>query len=148
MHINYVKKLDMIFLKLQSICPDHNKLIYLVINMGVSSVDGKTILTYWPLRAVEVTLQAYFLNSFYKLISWSFPVKLVLGECHRTPLMKSTLVQVMAWCRQATSHHLSQCWPRSMLLYGIKRPQWVNILIPPWWRMIGLVSLEAITWGN
>ena len=27
---------------------------------------------------------------------------------------KSTLVQVMAWCRQATSHYLSQCWPISM----------------------------------
>ena len=24
---------------------------------------------------------------------------------------KSTLVQVMAWCRQAASHYLSQCWP-------------------------------------
>ena len=24
---------------------------------------------------------------------------------------KSALVQVMAWCRQATSHYLSQCWP-------------------------------------
>ena len=27
---------------------------------------------------------------------------------------QSTLVQVMAWCRQATSHYLSQCWPRSL----------------------------------
>ena len=27
---------------------------------------------------------------------------------------ESTLVQVMAWCRQATSHYLSQCWPRSL----------------------------------
>ena len=27
---------------------------------------------------------------------------------------KSTLVQGMAWCRQATSHYLSQCWPRSL----------------------------------
>ena len=27
---------------------------------------------------------------------------------------KCTLVQVMAWCRQAASHYLSQCWPRSM----------------------------------
>ena len=35
---------------------------------------------------------------------------------------KSTLVQVMAWCRQATSHYLSQCWPRPMLPYGIYRP--------------------------
>ena len=32
---------------------------------------------------------------------------------------QSTLVQVMAWCRQATSHYLSQCWPRSMSKYGV-----------------------------
>ena len=36
---------------------------------------------------------------------------------------KSTLVQVMAWCRQATSHNLSQCWPSSMSPYGVTRPQ-------------------------
>ena len=42
---------------------------------------------------------------------------------------KSTLVQVMAWCRQATSHYLNQCWPRSPTPYGITRPQWVNWLI-------------------
>ena len=30
---------------------------------------------------------------------------------------KSSLVQVLAWCRQATSHYLSQCWPRSMSPY-------------------------------
>ena len=39
---------------------------------------------------------------------------------------KSTLVQVMAWCRQATSHYLSQCWLSSMTPYGITRPQWVK----------------------
>ena len=39
---------------------------------------------------------------------------------------KSTWVQVMAWCHQAPSHYLSQCWLRSMSLYGITRPQWVN----------------------
>ena len=39
---------------------------------------------------------------------------------------KSTLVQVMAWCRPATSHYLSQCWPASMSTYGVTRPQWVN----------------------
>ena len=39
---------------------------------------------------------------------------------------KSTLVQVMAWCCQATSHYLSQCWPRSMSPYGVIKPQWVN----------------------
>ena len=39
---------------------------------------------------------------------------------------KSTLVQVMAWCRQATSHYLKQCWPRCMSPYGVNRPQCVN----------------------
>ena len=32
---------------------------------------------------------------------------------------KSTLVQVMAWCPQATSQFLNQCWPRSLPPYGI-----------------------------
>ena len=39
---------------------------------------------------------------------------------------KSTLVQVMAWCRQATSHYLSQCWLNSLLPHGVTRPQWVK----------------------
>ena len=42
---------------------------------------------------------------------------------------KSTLVQVMAWCRQATSHYLSQCCPRSMLPNGVTRPQWVELFV-------------------
>ena len=32
----------------------------------------------------------------------------------------------MAWCHQATSHYLSQCWRRSVLPYGIHRPQKVK----------------------
>ena len=39
---------------------------------------------------------------------------------------KSALVQVMAWCRQATSHYLSQCWISSLSPHGITRPQWVK----------------------
>ena len=39
---------------------------------------------------------------------------------------QSTLVQVMAWCSQATSHYLSQYWPRSLSPYGVTRPQWIN----------------------
>ena len=39
---------------------------------------------------------------------------------------KSTLVQVMASCRQATSHYLSQCWPTPMSPYDVARPRWVN----------------------
>ena len=40
---------------------------------------------------------------------------------------KSALVHVMALCCQAISHYLSQCWPRSVMWYGVTRPRWVNI---------------------
>ena len=40
---------------------------------------------------------------------------------------KLTLVQVMAWCHQATGNDLSQCWSRSMSPYGVTRPQCVNV---------------------
>ena len=33
----------------------------------------------------------------------------------------------MAWCCQAPSHYLSQCWPRSTSPYDITRSQWVDI---------------------
>ena len=49
---------------------------------------------------------------------------------------KSTLVQVMAWCRQATSRYLSQCWPRSLSPYDVTGPQWVN------------PCCAEISWGN
>ena len=39
---------------------------------------------------------------------------------------KLTLVPIMAWCHQATSHYMGQCWPRSMLSYCITWQQWVN----------------------
>ena len=39
---------------------------------------------------------------------------------------KPTLVQVMAWCRQTTSHYLSQCWLSSLSPYGVTTPKRVN----------------------
>ena len=39
---------------------------------------------------------------------------------------KSTLVQVMAGCRQATSTNLSQYRPIAMLPYGVIWPQWIK----------------------
>ena len=54
-------------------------------------------------------------------------MKLPSDECHWTPLENSTLVQVMAWCHQATSHYLSQCWhvDKPMLI-------WVEIMVLTW----------------
>ena len=48
---------------------------------------------------------------------------------------KSTLAQVMAWCRQATSHYLSQGGPISMSPYGVTKPQWVKIHIALIWKI-------------
>ena len=45
---------------------------------------------------------------------------------------KSTLVQVMAWCCQVTSHYLSQCWPSPMSPYDVTRPQWVKKWSKTW----------------
>ena len=59
--------------------------------------------------------------------SWGISCELALKwMSHDLTDDKSTLVQVMAWCHQATSHYLSQCRPRSLSPYGVTRPQWVN----------------------
>ena len=56
---------------------------------------------------------------------------------------KSTLVQVMAWCRQATSHYLNQCWPRSAMPYGVTWPQWVNAASDPYFYDTKYLSLTC-----
>ena len=52
---------------------------------------------------------------------------------------QSTLVQVMAWCRQATSHYLSQCWPRSLSLSGVTRPWWGKVTCTPMQSYIAII---------
>ena len=88
----------------------------------VLSAQCNGLSNHCPLIGVQVILQVYFSNSFYKSIYWTVPLKLALGECHKTPLMINyQFAQVMAWCHQATSRYLSQCWPSSMLPYVITR---------------------------
>ena len=74
----------------------------------------------------QVTFQHFVVsdikNSFYEIVSSLMPMVWLNDQ--------STLVQVMAWCRQAPSHYLSQCWPRSLSPYGITRPQWVKLIGP------------------
>ena len=53
-------------------------------------------------------------------------------ECHFTD-DQSTMVWVMAWCRQATSHYLSQCWPRSHSPYGVTPFLYWTKNIPACW---------------
>ena len=85
--------------------------------------------THWPHGDVEVILQVNFSISFFKLISWALPVELVSAE-QTTFDHRPTLVQVIAWCYQATYHYLSQCWSRMMSPFGVTKPQIVNIIFP------------------
>ena len=62
----------------------------------------------------RVISQVYFSNSSSEIgVSW-VPLNPIDD--------KSTLVQVMAWCRQAPSHYWNQCWSRSVSPNGINRP--------------------------
>ena len=70
--------------------------------------------TYWPLGDVVVILNVCCWNP---CGSWALLVNCSQVNATNTSDGMITLVQVMAWCCQATSHYLSQCWPRSMLPY-------------------------------
>ena len=57
----------------------------------------------------------------------------------------------MAWCRQAASHYLSQCWPRSIPPHGITRPQWVKstiLWLTHWGRVTHICVSELATIGS
>ena len=56
--------------------------------------------------------------------SYALLLQLLSKECHRTALV---IGQLWLRCLMAQCHYLSQCWPRSILPYGITRPWWVNL---------------------
>ena len=85
----------------------------------------------------------------------------ILSTCCETESMwvpknpidyKSTLVQVMVCCHQASSYYQSQCWPRSISPYGVKWLQWIltydwensyrNIILPIKMNSLCGVALE------
>ena len=85
------------------------------------------LLTHWPLGDFTEIFRKVIFQLILVIDGWSICSKIVLKwiamdltDC------KSTLVQVMAWCRQASSPYLIQCWPRFMSPYGATRPQWVK----------------------
>ena len=85
-------------------------------------------LTHWPLGNLNEILGHVIFKQILVIDGWGI-------SCEIAPIWmsldfnddQSTLVQVMAWCCQATSHYLSQCWPRPLTPYGVTRPQWVKL---------------------
>ena len=83
---------------------------------------GRTfVLTHWPLGDLNEILDEC--SCFSVNDGWRISNKIALRWISLDLTDDtSTFVQVMAWCRQATSHYLSQCGTKSMLPYGITRP--------------------------
>ena len=77
----------------------------------------------------------YFNDWYIEHLQWNSPFRWMLQEPSED---KSTLVQVMAWCHQAPSHYLTQCWTSSMTSYAITRGQWVKILRFYFWNQLCL----------
>ena len=73
-------------------------------------------LFHWVRCHLRLQLRINFMNTSYKIALVRMPQNFFDD--------KLTLVQVMPWYCQATSHYLIQCLPKSMSKYGITRPQW------------------------
>ena len=100
---------------------------YYTVSAWWQLVDSNHVgLTHWPLGNLNEILNVIF-KQILVIDGWSIccEIALIWMSLDFTD-DQLTLVQVMAWCHQATSHYLSQCWPRSLLPYGTIRPLWVN----------------------
>ena len=107
---------------------------------------GGGYLANWPLAYVAITLKVYFLKLITQNSHLVTHCKIAL---HRALLSnKSTLIQVMAWCQQATSHYLIQCWHWSTLPFGITQPQWVNSFMSIDAYILVSVGYHWFRWWN
>ena len=82
-------------------------------------------LTIWGMNKMAGTLQQHFLMRF---LDWNwFYFDWTFTEVWEYPINNmSALVQVMAWCCQATSHYMNQYWSRSVMPYCITRLHWAK----------------------
>ena len=94
--------------------------IWVLSEMGPGRWKKSYKLTHCPLKDVAVMIIVFKLIVPNNSCDFSLP-----GESQINSLTTSQQVQVVAWCRQRSSHYRSRCWPRSVSTYGITRPQWV-----------------------
>ena len=103
--------------------------------LGVERIDrcfANDILTHWPLGDLNWILGQVVFKQRFVIDGWD-----ISHEIARRRISldltdeESTLLQVMVWCHQATSHYLGQCWPR-MTQYGVTRPLWIKVHFLEW----------------
>ena len=108
------------------------------------SIRSHRIYMHFLLYSIEYTHTFFLYPIKYTCTFLSYPIGythtvLMLLFCYTLASTKLTLVQVMAWFCQATSHYLNQCCPRLLMPYGITRQQetshylnqcWPRLLMP------------------
>ena len=82
-------------------------------------------LTHWPLG--DSNIRKIVFKLILAIDGWCISCEIALKSMSSDLIVdKSTMVQLMAWCRQTTSHYLNPWWAWYLSPYGITRPQWVN----------------------
>ena len=84
----------------------------------------RNVLTYWRVAFSYTIFKHVFLSEkkgVLNTISLKCVLQILIDD-------ESTLMQVMAWCHQATSHCQNQYCPRSMMPYSPTSGQWVNFV--------------------
>ena len=102
-------------------------MIFLMWPSAVTSnnVNSSTI-THWPLACCR-EMQYIIFKLILVFDCWGITDEIALRlMALNLTNCTSTLIWVMAWCCQATSHYLSQCWPRFKPLHSISGPQCVK----------------------
>ena len=89
-------------------------------------IHGNWKLTHFPPGRCVSDIKIVISNSVYEFISWALLAKLISCECHRTLWWQVNIGFVDDLMPSAASHCLRQCWRRSVLPYGVIRPQIVN----------------------
>ena len=60
-------------------------------------------------------------------------IRISLKFVPKGPITPAGLVEIMAWRRQAMSHHLNHCWPDSLTQTCSTRGRWVECKLMIWW---------------
>ena len=100
---------------------DGVSLIFIRIYKFKTTSSWKRSLSHWPLQYIS-NFKSVVCKHILPVKIMSTSYELALSWISQNTFdYKSTLLQVMAWCHQATSHNLSQRWPRSWvnMPYGI-----------------------------
>ena len=106
-------------------------------------------LTHISLENLAGKLQTTFSNTFYSIKNVWTSIKISQKFVPKGPIdNESTLVQVMAWRRQATSHYLSQCWTSSPTDICGTRGRWVNVTLTNMSNTSGESIIRMLAWQS